>query len=185
MQVRQLNISGPLAVAPDVHGDARGFFMNVYNREIFANAGISLEVVEHNQSHSQKGVIRGLHFQFDPPLSKLVRAINGRAFFVAVDIRKRSPTLGQWVSIELSPETREMLWIPFGFASGFCTLEDNTELEYYFNAHYNSKGESNILWNDPAINITWPINNPQLSDRDKKAQSLEDWLTRPESDLIK
>ena len=184
MEVQQLLLKGPALIIPDVHGDARGFFMNIYNKDVFAQAGISLDIVEHNQSHSGKGTIRGLHFQWDSPLSKLVRVMHGKAFFVAVDIRKKSPTRAQWVAHELSSENKKLLWVPFGFATGFCTLEENTDLEYYFSAHYNSKGESNIAWNDPDIGILWPIQNPLLSERDKNAQRLKEWFVRPESDFI-
>ena len=178
MIVTPLKLSGLATITPDIHGDQRGFFMNVFDRDVLKADRISFDIVEHNQSHSVKRVLRGLHFQYDPPLSKLIRVIRGKAFFVAVDIRKDSDTCGQFETRELSSENKELFWIPFGFATGFCALEDDTDIEYYFDAHYNPKGETNIVWNDPAINIPWPIQNPLLSERDSSAISFEEWRKR-------
>jgi dTDP-4-dehydrorhamnose 3,5-epimerase len=113
-----------------------------------------------------------------------VRVARGRAFVVAVDIRKNSPTRGKWESRELTEESQEALYLPFGFGSGFCALEDDTEIEYYMSDIYDPSGESNVLWNDPTFTIAWPVSDPLVSDRDKNAQTFEAWLARPESDLI-
>ena len=178
MKVTPLRLAGLASITPEVHGDSRGYFMEVFNKDTFTDAGLPFDVVEHNQSHSQKNVLRGLHFQYDPPLSKIVRVVRGKAFFVAVDTRKESQPVGGWEARELSPETKELFFIPAGFATGFCALEDDTDIEYYFNNHYNPRGETNIAWNDHLINISWPIENPILSERDAGAQSLKDWLAR-------
>lgn len=184
MHIEQTELPGLKVIQPDVNGDSRGFFMEAFNKRKFAEAGITLEVLQHNQSRSQKGVVRGLHFQWDKPLGKLMRVVRGSAFVVAADIRKDSSTRGKWFSREFSDETKELIWAPFGFATGFCALEDNTEVEYYYNAIYNKDGESNILWSDPDISIDWPIKEPLLSERDQNAQTFAQWFTRPESELI-
>lgn len=184
MQFNPTNLQGLVHIVPTVHGDSRGFFMEAFNKRAFESAGIKLDIVQHNQSRSQKGVVRGLHFQWDQPLGKLMRVVHGRAFAVAADIRKNSPTLGQWVGIELSEANKELVWAPFGFATGFCSLEDDTDVEYYYTALYNQAGESNIKWSDQDIGITWPISDPILSPRDSAAQTFKEWLGRKESDLI-
>lgn len=118
-------------------------------------------------------------------MGKLMRVTRGTAFLVAVDIRKGSPTLGQWFGTEVSAESRKQIWAPAGFARGFCTLSDYAEIQYKCTGIYNNKGESGILWNDPEIDIQWPLRNVQLSDKDRKAQTLQQWLTTPESDNFK
>jgi len=122
-----------------------------------------------------------LHFQWDPPMGKLMRVSLGTALLVAVDIRKGSPTLGKWVAIEASVENRRQVWAPAGFARGFCVLSDVAEIQYKCTGLYNSKGESGIRWDDPEIGIKWPLADVQLSEKDKKAQTLAEWLVRPES----
>jgi dTDP-4-dehydrorhamnose 3,5-epimerase len=126
-------------------------------------------------------VVRGLHFQWDPPMGKLMRVTQGTAFLVAVDLRKDSPTLGKWFGATFGAEEKRQLWAPASFARGFCALTDAVEIEYLTTGTYNSKGESGILWNDPAIGIEWPVQHPTLSDKDAKAQTLAQWLARPES----
>lgn len=184
MEVRQTKLPGLLTLTPKITGDERGFFMEVVNKKAFADLGIDLNILQHNQSRSAKDVVRGLHFQWDKPLSKLIRVVRGSAFCVAADIRKNSSTFGQWVGEKLSSENKNMVFAPFGFATGFCALEGGTEVEYYYNAYYNPEGESNILWNDPDIGIEWGIKDPQLSPRDAGAQTLKEWLTKKESDQI-
>lgn len=184
MEVIDLPLSGLKRICPKVHGDTRGFFLEAFNAAAYVEAGIPLTVLQHNQSRSQKSVVRGLHFQWDKPLDKLIRVTRGRAFTVAVDIRKGSPTFGSWHGHELSEENKEEIFAPFGFATGFCALEDNTEVEYYYSAYYNQAGESNIAWNDPDIAIAWPITHPVLSERDSAAQSLKAWIEKRESDLF-
>lgn len=184
MEIIKTPIEGLLRILPTVHGDTRGFFMEAFNKRALKEVGIEFDVMQHNQSRSWKGVVRGLHFQWDKPLGKLIRVVRGRAFTVAVDIRKHSPTLGHFVTAELSEENREQVWAPFGFATGFAALEDITEVEYYYTAFYNQAGESNILWNDKDIGIPWPFTKPVLSPRDESAQTLKVWLERKESEFI-
>src|SRR5215467_8767915 len=138
--------------------------------------GLPHEFVQDNHSRSAKGVLRGLHFQWEPPMGKLMRVTVGSAFLVAVDIRKGSPTLGQWFGLEVSAENRKQVWAPAGFARGFCALSEFVEVQYKCTAIYNSKGESGIRWNDPDIGIEWPITNLQLSEKDRNAPSLAQWL---------
>jgi dTDP-4-dehydrorhamnose 3,5-epimerase len=178
-------LKGLYHVLPEVHGDARGFFFEAFNQDTVKSVGIDFNVVQHNQSRSEKGVVRGLHFQWNEPLSKFMRVIRGRAFVVAVDIRHDSPTLGQWEAKELSDENKEGSYASFGFATGFCALTDDTELEYYYDGLYNPAGESNIIWNDTRIGIVWPTEAiPILSPRDAAAGTLDEWLARPESKRI-
>ncbi|HYE23345.1 MAG TPA: dTDP-4-dehydrorhamnose 3,5-epimerase [Candidatus Paceibacterota bacterium] len=184
MNITPLALQDVIRIEPVVHGDTRGFFMEAVNIEVLREHGIDFTIAQHNQSRSQKGVVRGLHFQWDKPLGKIIRVIHGRAFVVAVDIRKNSKTYGKWVGEELSDENKTILYVPFGFASGFYAYADDTELEYYYSALYNPDGESNILWNDERIGIEWPDKNPILSERDKNARKLTQWENSPESDLI-
>lgn len=184
MEILPLKLQGLVLLKPTVHGDSRGFFIEAFNKRALAEANIEHEVLQHNQSRSEMGVVRGLHFQWEKPLSKLIRVPRGRAWAVSVDIRSNSPTRGQWEARELSEDNKEILYVPFGFATGFASLEDKTEVEYYYNAFYNKGEESNIVWNDPTIGIEWPITDPILSQRDKDAQSFEQWLSRPESQLF-
>jgi dTDP-4-dehydrorhamnose 3,5-epimerase len=168
-------------IVPEIFKDDRGFFMEVYRADHAAELGLPTFVQE-NHSRSGAGVVRGLHFQWDPPMGKLMRVTAGRAFLVAVDIRKGSPTLGQWCGIEVSAENRRQVWAPAGFARGFCVLSAAAELQYLTSGIYNAEGESGILWNDPAIGIEWPVSDPELSGKDAVAQTLAEWLERPESD---
>lgn len=168
-------------LVPDVFQDSRGFFMETFREDQFRAHGLPYHFVQDNHSRSDKGVLRGLHFQWDPPMGKLMRVSLGKAFLVAVDIRKGSPTLGKWVGILVSAENRRQVWAPAGFARGFCVLSDIAEIQYKCTAIYNSKGESSILWRDPAIGVEWPITSVQLSEKDKKAQTLAQWLASSES----
>lgn len=169
-------------IAPQMFPDDRGYFMEMYHRDAFAALGIEDAFVQENLSRSVKGVVRGLHFQWEPPMAKLMRVILGTAFLVAVDIRKGSPTLGQWFGIEASAENRLQLWAPACFARGFCTLSDVVDIQYLCTGMYNVHTEGGIRWNDPAIGIEWPVKNPLMSPKDQDAIMLAEWLTRPESD---
>lgn len=162
--------------------DERGFFLEAYRADQLKDIGIPHEYVQDNHSGSVKGVVRGLHFQWDPMLAKLMRVTFGTAFLVAVDIRKDSPTLGQWVGIEASAENKLQMFAPAGFARGFCVLSDFAEIQYKCTGLYNPHAESGILWNDERIGIEWPVDNPLLSEKDSKAQTLTRWLERPESE---
>lgn len=184
MKTEQSTLPGVLVIIPDVHEDGRGFFMETYRRDRFSEAGIGDEFVQDNHSRSAKGVVRGLHFQWDPPMAKLMRVIAGRAFLVAVDIRKGSPTLGKYFALEASAENKKQVYAPAGFARGFQALEDGTEVQYKCSGIYNGVGESNIRFDDPAIGIEWPMQDFTVSDRDRDAQTLAEWLGRPESDFF-
>jgi dTDP-4-dehydrorhamnose 3,5-epimerase len=168
-------------LVPDIFQDSRGFFMEAYREDQFKAHGLPYHFVQDNHSRSSRGVVRGLHFQWDPPMGKLMRVSLGSAFLVAVDIRKGSPTLGKWFGIVASAENRRQVWAPAGFARGFCVLTDFAEIQYKTTGVYNSKGESGILWNDPSIGIEWPLADVQLSDKDKKAKTLAEWIASSES----
>jgi dTDP-4-dehydrorhamnose 3,5-epimerase len=170
-----------IVLVPDIFQDARGFFMETFRKDQFEDHGLPSEFVQDNHSKSERGVVRGLHFQWDPPMGKLMRVTQGAAFLVAVDIRRGSPTLGQWVGVEASAENRRQVWAPAGFARGFCVLSDSAEIQYKCTGLYNSKAESGILWNDPQIGIEWPLRDVQLSEKDRNARTLDEWLSRPES----
>ncbi len=167
---------------PDVFEDERGFFVEVYRADQFRELGLPTSFVQDNHSRSQKGVLRGLHFQWEPPMGKLMRVTRGSAFLVAVDIRKGSPSLGQWFGMEVSAQNKRQIWAPAGFARGFCVLSDYAEVQYKCTGIYNSKAESGIRWNDPDIGIQWPVADPVLSEKDRHAQTLKQWLNSSSSD---
>jgi dTDP-4-dehydrorhamnose 3,5-epimerase len=169
-------------VVPEAFQDNRGFFSETFRADQFRELGLPTEFVQDNHSRSVKGVVRGLHFQWQPPMGKLMRVTVGSAFLVAVDIRKGSPTLGQWCGVEASADNRRTVWAPAGFARGFCALEDVTEIQYKCTGLYNGKAESAILWNDPRIGIEWPLADVIVSDKDRGARTLAAWLESSESD---
>jgi len=169
-------------IVPECFQDSRGFFMETFREDQFKALGLPYQFVQDNHSRSAKGVVRGLHFQWEPAMGKLMRVSVGRAFLVAVDIRKRSPTLGKWVGIEVSAENRRQVWAPAGFARGFCVLSEVAEIQYKCTGLYNQQAESAIRWDDSQIGIQWPVSSPSLSEKDRKAQSLEQWLGTPQSD---
>jgi len=175
-------LAGATIVSPELFEDPRGFFLEVFREDEFARHGLPTRFVQLNHSKSAKGVLRGLHFQWEPPMGKLMRVTQGTAFLVAVDLRKDSPTLGKWFGREFTAAAKQQLWAPASFARGFCALTDGVEIEYLTTGTYNGAAEGNIRWNDPAIGIDWPIKDPQLSDRDRRAPPLAEWLARPESD---
>src|SRR5580704_6406564 len=172
-------------IVPSVYRDDRGFFMEAYHADQFKALGLPSNFVQDNHSCSRQGVVRGLHFQWQPAMGKLMRVTRGTAFLVAVDIRRGSPTLGKWCGAEISTESRKQIWAPAGFARGFCVLSDYAEIQYKCTGIYSNKFESGIRWDDPEIGIQWPIRDVQLSDKDRKAQTLKEWLARPESDHFK
>ena len=176
-----------VVVVPQAFGDARGFFVETFRADQFRELGLPWEFPQDNHSRSAKGVLRGLHFQWDPPMGKLMRVTSGAAFLVAVDIRKGSPTLGRWFGLEVSAESKKQVWAPYGFARGFCALTDGCEVQYKCTGIYNPKAESGIYFADPNIGIQWPIDLREAvtSDKDSKAQSLEEWLASPLSENIK
>ena len=167
MNFEKKSISGLCVITPRVFDDPRGYFFESYSKKSFVEAGITDDFVQSNQSLSQKGVLRGLHFQTPPHAqSKLVRVIQGSVLDVAVDVRKNSPTYGQHFSIVLSAENKKMFYVPVGFAHGFLTLEDNTLFSYKCGNYYNKASEQGILWNDTSLNIDWGIIDPILSEKD-------------------
>ena len=161
--------------------DERGYFMEVYKREQFHELGLPDLFVQLNESRSARNVIRGLHFQWDPPMGKLMRVAEGAAFLVAVDIRHDSPTLGQWVGETIRAEDKRQIWAPAGFARGLCALAENTRVQYLCTGTYNGAAESGLRWNDPEIGVTWPVRDPLVSAKDQTAQTLREWLERDES----
>lgn len=171
-----------VVVVPEIFQDSRGFFTETFRSDQFKALGLPTEFVQDNHSRSTKGVVRGLHFQWDPPMGKVMRVTAGSAFLVAVDIRKGSPTLGKWVGVEASNENRRQVWAPAGFARGFCALSDGTEIQYKCTGIYNNKAESAIRWNDPAIGIQWPLADVSVSDKDRNAMTLAEWLRSPDSE---
>ena len=185
LEMESSHIGGEVVVVvPKVLGDERGFFMETYRVDNFRDMGLPTEWVQDNHSRSAKGVLRGLHFQWDPPMSKLMRVTHGNAFLVAVDIRKGSPTLGQSFGLEVSAENKKQVYAPWGFARGFCALTDGCEVQYKCTGTYSSKAESGIYYLDPALNIDWPLKDVQVSEKDGKAQTLAQWLDSPLSDNI-
>lgn len=174
MNIIETAIPGLLIIEPRVFGDDRGFFMESWNADGFAAAGLDLKFVQDNHSRSARGVLRGLHFQNPNPQGKLVRVVRGSVWDVAVDIRRSSPTFGKWVGVELSAANKRMFWVPPGFAHGFVSLEDDTDFLYKCTARYDPSAEHSLLWNDPAIGIEWPLDalTPQLSGKDQQGQPL-------------
>jgi len=182
--VERTSIEDVIVIRPDAFEDERGFFTEVYRQDKFRELGLPETFVQLNHSGSVKNVLRGLHFQWDPPMGKAMRVTRGKAFLVAVDIRKGSPTLGKWFGIEASGENRLQVWAPAGFARGFCVLSDYAEIQYLCTGTYNSKGESGILWNDPEIGIEWHGRDHIISQKDQTAQTLAQWLKREESNFF-
>ncbi len=177
MHIESTALPGVLIITPAVFRDARGFFFESYNQETWRSHGIDTVFVQDNHSKSVKGTLRGLHFQLPPAAQvKLVRVVRGVIWDVAVDIRVGSPTFGRWVGVELSAENFRQLYIPIGFAHGFCVLSDEAEVLYKTSAVYNRGLERGIAWNDPRLNIAWPVADPLLSERDRQAPALADYL---------
>lgn len=171
MHFEKTEIEGLLIIKPKVFEDERGHFFESFNKEVFYKNGLDLDFVQDNQSLSQKGVLRGLHFQCPPyAQGKLIRVIQGSVLDVAVDIRKSSKTYGQYFKIILSAQNKTMIYIPEGFAHGFLTLEDNTIFSYKCTKFYHKESEESLLWNDSELGIDWGIKTPILSDKDKVAQ---------------
>ena len=176
VNIVETSLPGVVIVEPRVFGDDRGFFFESWNAEAFAAAGIGETFVQDNHSKSQRGVLRGLHFQNPEPQGKLVRVVAGAVFDVAVDIRRSSPHFGQWVGVELTATNKRMLWVPEGFAHGFLALEDGTEFLYKCTRTYRPASEQAIRWDDPAIGIVWPLGDmvPSQSAKDSAATTLAD-----------
>jgi len=175
MNVVKTRIPDVLLLEPKVFGDDRGFFFESYNKNVLAGLGLNRDFVQDNHSRSSRGVLRGLHYQLQHTQGKLIRVIAGAIWDVAVDIRRGSPTFGQWVGEELSAANKRLLWVPEGFAHGFIVLSDFAEVLYKASDFYSPAHERALLWNDPDLNITWPLDGePILSAKDKAALSLRD-----------
>lgn len=172
MKTITTSLPGVLIIEPRVFTDARGFFLETYNAERYADAGVGVSFVQDNHSSSVRGTVRGLHYQLRHPQAKLLRVINGAVFDVAVDIRRGSPSFGRWVSVELSAENKRQFFIPAGFAHGFCALSEVAELEYKCTDFYVADDQRVIAWNDPTIGIRWPVREPILSDSDRRGDPL-------------
>jgi dTDP-4-dehydrorhamnose 3,5-epimerase len=172
LNISETSLPGVLLIEPKVFGDGRGFFMETYRADTFRDFGIAATFVQDNHSRSARGVLRGLHYQEPNAQGKLVRCTRGALFDVAVDIRRGSPSFGRWFGLELSDANKRMLWIPPGFAHGFCALEDDSDLVYKCTSLYDAATDRAILWNDPAIGIEWPIAEPLLSVKDANAPRL-------------
>ena len=178
MNAQSTAIEGVFVLEPKVFGDARGFFMESYNRHAFHEAtGLDIDFVQDNHSRSRKGVLRGLHYQIQQPQGKLVRVTSGAVFDVAVDIRRGSPTFGRWVGVELSADNHRQLWVPPGMAHGFVVLSESADFLYKTTDYYAPQFERSIAWNDPTIGIDWPlaaygITEPLLSDKDRAGLPL-------------
>jgi dTDP-4-dehydrorhamnose 3,5-epimerase len=165
-------LDGVVLLEPQVHGDERGFMVETYRRDSWAELGVEVEFLQHNHSRSSKGTLRGLHFQTEPGQAKLVRCPRGRIFDVAVDLRRGSPTYGQWEGYELDDERHRQLFVPVGFGHGFAVLSDIADVAYQLSSLYNPATEAGIAWDDPDVAVKWPVDNPLLSDRDKVAPAL-------------
>ncbi len=163
-----------ILVEPDVFGDARGFFMETFHAEKYAAGGVDRRFVQDNFSFSQRGILRGLHFQLRRPQAKLVFVVSGEVFDVAVDVRRGSPTFGAWCGRILSGENRNQLFIPEGFAHGFCVLSESASFMYKCSEFYDASDDRGIAWNDPDIGVKWPISEPLLSAKDQRQPLLRD-----------
>lgn len=174
MKVTTTKLPGVLIIEPQVFGDDRGYFMESWQQQRYQEAGIEHDFVQSNVSKSQHGVLRGLHFQNPKPQGKLVYVLEGEVFDVAVDIRRGSPTFGQSETIHLSAQNHKQFYVPEGFAHGFCVLSATATFCYLCTNYYDAKADASILWNDPALNIDWPLTSPILSSKDDKALKLKD-----------
>ena len=174
MVIEQLPLSGLLLVVPKVFRDDRGFFLESWSKELWAEQGIGPEFVQDNHSASVQGTLRGLHYQTSPGQGKLVRCTFGRIWDVAVDLRRGSESFGRWYGVELDAESHRQFWIPVGFAHGFCVLSERAEVQYKCTSIYNPSTEAGIAWDDPDIAIEWPVTRPLLSERDQTNLSFRD-----------
>jgi dTDP-4-dehydrorhamnose 3,5-epimerase len=180
LNVIETSLPGVLVLEPRVLADERGFFIETYHADRFRDAGIDAIFVQDNHSRSARGVLRGLHYQEPNPQGKLVRCTKGALFDVAVDIRVGSPHFGKWTAVELTEDNKRMMWVPAGFAHGFCALAETSDLVYKVTRHYDAKSDRVILWNDPDLRIMWPIGKPVLSARDAAAPRLKDATVLPQ-----
>lgn len=174
MRVLQTGLDGVVVIEPTVHRDDRGFFAETYHAERYAEAGVTATFVQDNHSRSERGTLRGLHAQLVRPQAKLVRVLQGAIWDVAVDIRRGSPGFGRWVGVRLSGENFRQLYVPPGFAHGFCVLSDVVHVEYKCTDFYDPGDEIGLAWNDPDVGIEWPVSDPVISEKDRRLPSLKD-----------
>ena len=172
MKVLPTQLGGVVVLEPDVHGDERGFLVETFRDNAWAEAGVEIGFVQENHSRSSKNTLRGIHFQTTPGQAKLVRSLRGRIWDVAVDLRRDSPTYRQWEGFELDDETHRQLLVPVGFGHGFCVLSDEADVAYKLSSYFDPAAEAGIAWDDPEINIEWPVSDPLLSERDTTAPKL-------------
>lgn len=168
----ETSLKDAVILEPAVFGDHRGFFYESYNKAMYAELGIHADFVQANVSRSARGVLRGLHYQWPNPQGKLVSVLDGEVYDVAVDIRRGSPTFGQWAGVMLTAENKRHFWIPEGFAHGFCVLSEFATFSYQCTALYDREADAGVRWDDPAIGVDWPISDPLLSEKDAKAPML-------------
>ncbi len=177
MQCEQTPLSGVVLLRPKVFGDERGFFLETWNKRVFADAGITTDFVQDNHSRSTQGILRGMHFQTQHTQGKLVRVTAGEVFDAVVDLRADSPTLGQWYGVTLTATGQEMLWVPPGFAHGFYVLSESADFLYKCSEYYHPESEVSLAWDDPTVGIEWPLVNgeqPKLSAKDQQGRRWED-----------
>jgi dTDP-4-dehydrorhamnose 3,5-epimerase len=180
-EVQSRHLGDVVVLVSKAFEDHRGYFMETYREDQFRELGLPGAFLQDNHSFSKKGVVRGLHFQWEPPMGKLMRVTRGAAFLVAVDLRLASPTLGKWVGVEATADNKKQVWAPASFARGFCALTDDVEVQYKCTGTYNGKAESAIRWDDPEIRVEWPVRDAIVSDKDRNAQTLAQWLASPNS----
>jgi dTDP-4-dehydrorhamnose 3,5-epimerase len=167
-------LEGLVVIEPEVFGDERGFLVETFRADHWRELGVDLDFVQHNHSRSQRNTLRGLHFQTEPGQAKLVRCSAGSIFDVAVDLRRDSPTFGQWEGHELDDRTHRQLLVPVGFGHGFCVLSEQADVDYQLSSYYDPATESGIAWDDPAVGVEWPVDEPLLSERDRSAPKLSE-----------
>lgn len=173
MRFIDTSLPGVLLIEPQVFRDQRGYFLETYREDQLAEAGITDRFVQANQSRSMRDTLRGLHWQWKRPQAKLVRVVTGAIFDAVVDVRRGSPTFGKWCGVELNADNFQQLYVPVGFAHGFCVTSDVADVEYLCSDYYDPEGEAGLLWNDPAIGIVWPTSWPLLSEKDARNLRLD------------
>ena len=168
----ETKLDGLVLLEPEVHGDERGFLVETFSADGLGEPGVDVEFVQDNHSRSRRGILRGLHFQTQPGQAKLVRCARGRIFDVAVDLRRGSPTYGEWEGHELDDAAHRQLFVPVGFAHGFCVLSEVADVHYKLSSYYDPETEAGIAWDDPEVGVEWPLAEPQVSERDAGAPKL-------------
>jgi dTDP-4-dehydrorhamnose 3,5-epimerase len=168
----ETRLDGVVLIEPEVHGDERGFLVETFSAERWRELGVDADFVQDNHSRSGAGILRGLHFQVEPGQAKLVRCARGRIWDVAVDLRRDSPTYGEWEAHELDDERHRQLFVPAGFAHGFCVLGEGADVHYRLSSYFDPATERGIAWDDPEVGVEWPLDEPRLSERDRNAPRL-------------